>query len=302
MKQNKEITVSVIGGINIDIIGKSIGPILMDNSNPGITEINIGGVACNIARTLSLLGKNSSACTIKVKMYSAAGGDAFSKMVLTGIKKYGIDTSGILNLKSYKTGRYLSILNTDSEMVTAISDMRIMEAINAKVIEKWEPEIAESDFLAADTNLTAESLDGICRIADKNKIPVLVDPVSVQKAIKILEVKHSITYCTPNEAEYLALSDEKQKDLEKGIISGFPGVKNIIITRGKRDVVFFDSISGESRSFPVKPVNVENPNGAGDAFAAGLIYALITGTSVWKAVEAGIASAKEALKTMQSIP
>ena len=302
MKQNKEITVSIIGGINIDIIGKSHSTVLMDNSNPGTADINIGGVACNMAKMLSVICRRNNAQSIIVKLYSAVGSGIFFKAALTDIKKFRIDTSGILKLRNYRTGTYISILNENSDMVTAVSDMQIMDAIDSKVIAQWEPNLAESNFLAADTNLTAESLNSICRIAEQNKIPILVEPVSIQKAKKILKVQHSITYCTPNEAEYLALAGEKQKDLGKGIIRSFSTVKNIIITRGKKDVICFDSISKEKEYFQVHPVYVQNPNGAGDAFASGFIYGLITGLPRAKAVEAGIASAGEALKSLQSIP
>ena len=302
MKENKEIKISIIGGINIDITGKSKSPVLMDNSNPGNVEISVGGVACNIAKMLSVICKINKHDSVKVKLYSAVGKDMFSDAALSNINKFGIDTSSILRLKGYRTGTYISILDKNGEMVTAVSDMEIMDAIDRNIIERWETELIESDFLAADTNLTEESLNSICRIAESNKIPVLVDPVSVQKAKKILKISHSINYLTPNEAEYLTLAEDTRENLEKGVIRGFSGVKNIIITRGRKDVIYFDTTKGKKEYFPVHPVYIQNPNGAGDAFAAGFIYALINGLTGTKAINTGIAWARETLKSSLSIP
>ncbi|NOY08190.1 MAG: hypothetical protein GXP33_05030 [Spirochaetes bacterium] len=308
----KNITVSIIGGINIDITGKSKGPVLKDNSNPGTVTIAPGGVACNIARMLACLsekaekntntGGTGSRFNLTVKLYSAVGNDFFSAGVLKEINNRGIDTSGIIRTGKNKTGTYLSILDQNSEMITAVSDMEIMDAVSCEVIEKWKPGIRGSDFIVADTNLNIDSLNSICKISADYGIPVLVEPVSIQKSLKILRVKHSITYCTPNTEEYLALASESRENLEIGILKGIAHVKKIIITRGRKGVIYFNAEDKKQKHFPVEAVHAVNPNGAGDAFAAGFVYSLLGGAEEADAVKRGIISAADALKSPGAVP
>ncbi len=308
----KNITVSIIGGINVDITGKSKGPALKDNSNPGTVSITSGGVACNIARMLTYLSEKAeknmdtdgtgSRFNLTIRLYSAIGNDIFSAVVLKELNNRGIDTSGIIRTGKNKTGTYLSILDQNSDMITAVSDMEIMNAVSCELIEKRKPDLSRSDFIIADTNLDIDSLNSICKISGDYEIPILVEPVSIRKSLKILRIKHSITYCTPNAEEYLALASESLEDLDNGILKSIAHVKKIIITRGRKGVIYFNAEDRKQKHFPVRAVHVVNPNGAGDAFAAGFVYSLLGGAAEIDAVKRGIISAAYALKSPGAVP
>ena len=51
-----EDAIAVIGSVNMDIGGYSHGPLTAGDSNPGRVRLSVGGVGCNIARNLALLG------------------------------------------------------------------------------------------------------------------------------------------------------------------------------------------------------------------------------------------------------
>ena len=46
----------VVGGVNMDIGGRSFAPLVAKDSNPGKVRMSLGGVGRNIAHNLSLLG------------------------------------------------------------------------------------------------------------------------------------------------------------------------------------------------------------------------------------------------------
>ena len=102
--------------------------------------------------------------------------------------------------------------------------------------------------------------------------------------------------------EYLALASESRGNLEKGILKDIAHVKKLIITRGKKDVIYFNAEDKKQKYFPVSPVHTVNPNGAGDAFAAGFVYSLLVGAAEIDAVKRGIISAADALKSPGAVP
>ena len=48
--------IAVVGGVNIDIGGRSDAPLVAGDSNPGRIRSSLGGVGRNIAHNLALLG------------------------------------------------------------------------------------------------------------------------------------------------------------------------------------------------------------------------------------------------------
>ena len=57
----------VVGGVNVDIGGRSFAPLIGADSNPGTVSVSLGGVGRNIAHNLSLLGAD-------VRLLAAYGG------------------------------------------------------------------------------------------------------------------------------------------------------------------------------------------------------------------------------------
>lgn len=49
----------MIGGVNMDIGGKSFASMIPGDSNPGTVTMSVGGVGRNIAHNISLLGMDA---------------------------------------------------------------------------------------------------------------------------------------------------------------------------------------------------------------------------------------------------
>ena len=66
--------IAVVGGVNIDIGGRSDAPLVAGDSNPGRIRSSLGGVGRNIAHNLCLLGE-------QVSMVTVLGQDGFAQSV-----------------------------------------------------------------------------------------------------------------------------------------------------------------------------------------------------------------------------
>ena len=76
--------VTVIGGANIDIHGRSNGKLRHKDSNPGTVHTSAGGVARNVAENLARLGVNT-------RLISAIGTDPHGQMPMRLFRDAGIN-------------------------------------------------------------------------------------------------------------------------------------------------------------------------------------------------------------------
>ena len=117
----------VVGGVNMDIGGRSFGPIVEADSNPGTISVSLGGVGRNIAHNLALLGAD-------VRMLTALGGDLYGQRILSSCAELGIDVSQALRVSELPTSTYLYIASAEGEMALALSDMAICDRITPEYL------------------------------------------------------------------------------------------------------------------------------------------------------------------------
>ena len=83
----------VVGGVNVDIGGRSFAGLVAQDSNPGSVQVSLGGVGRNIAHNMSLLG-------VDVRMLTAIGEDLHGQEVAASCASLGIDLNHALYLNS----------------------------------------------------------------------------------------------------------------------------------------------------------------------------------------------------------
>ena len=86
----------VVGGVNVDIGGRSFANLVAADSNPGKVQSGLGGVGRNIAHNMSLLG-------LDVKMLSAIGNDVYGERVMKSFIELDIDASHTLRVSDCAT-------------------------------------------------------------------------------------------------------------------------------------------------------------------------------------------------------
>ena len=165
----------VVGGVNVDIGGRSFEPLVAADSNPGRVTMSFGGVGRNIAHNLSLLGTD-------VRLLTAYGDDAYGAQVAASCSELGIDLSHALRTSEAPTSTYVYLADNLGEMALAVSDMSVCERITPAYLASQLPLLQNAQVVVADTNAPKESLEFL---AQNCNVPLFVDPVSTAKAEKI---------------------------------------------------------------------------------------------------------------------
>ncbi|TFG92340.1 MAG: ribokinase, partial [Candidatus Atribacteria bacterium] len=172
----------VIGGANIDLRGRPVGEVLeRHTSNPGKINVGSGGVGRNIAHNLALLN-------VPVTLLSAVGDDGEGIRSLEETGKAGVMMEQMLISGEHPTGIYLAILDEKGEMEVAVSDMRILEEVTVDYLRSKAYLIKESKIVVMDTNIPEQSIEYVVDLCNKVKVPLLIEPVSVEKAKKLRKV------------------------------------------------------------------------------------------------------------------
>ncbi len=271
-----------IGGANLDILGIGEGEIVPGDSNPGRVTFRAGGVARNIASQLARLG-------CRVSLITALGRDHASETLRSVCASEGIDTRLCVEAPA---GIYLCLHAPGGEMLTALNDMRGMDALTPeRVLPRLEG--AEADLAVMDCNLPEETLDAAAR-ALKGKMPLFLDPVSAFKADRCRRVLPLLDAVKPNLAEARHLTGcLSPADCARALLD--MGAKRAFVSLGAEGVYY--AAAGEAGLCPAVPLRAGTPlTGAGDALCAGLAVGIVRGLDAAGCALEGVKAAAERLE------
>jgi len=307
--------VVVIGGANIDLRGRPAGEVLeRHTSNPGKINVGSGGVGRNIAHNLALLN-------VPVTLLSAVGDDGEGIRILEETGKAGVMMEQMIISGELPTGIYLAILDEKGEMEVAVSDMQILEEITVEYLRSKAYLIKESKIVVMDTNIPEQSIEYVVNLCNKVKVPILVEPVSVEKAKKLRKVldgsgKWNIDYITPSEDELESILEAEMGGYQDmGLVRAAEelkrrGVKKVIVTLGKRGIyVCYGGAGGSNEGGQDEPSKFMAPykskvvdvTGAGDALVAGLVYGIYKGYPLKVAAKFGLRAAALTISTKEAV-
>ncbi len=264
--------IAVVGGVNMDIGGKPFKAPVPADSNPGTVTMSFGGVGRNIAHNLRLLGQPVSLVTV-------FGGDAYGRMLRESLSDLGVDLSDAETIPDAASSTYLYITDETGEMLEAVADMKICEAMTPAFLEKRMERINRSGLCVLDTNLPGES---VRYLAEHLNVPLFVDPVSTTKMQKLRPILGRIHTLKPNRIEAGLLSGVKITDKaslkEAANRLLCTGIRRVFITLGGDGVYCADQ--DKSLLLPGIPAKVKSTTGGGDCFMAALAYAYRTDRSL----------------------
>ena len=267
---------------------------IASDSNPGKVDIGYGGVGRNIAHNLALLSN-------RVQLLTVFGGDLFGKLLKDYCKQQGVDVHLSDTLDNTRSGTYLCINNHGGEMIAAVADTEVIRVITPEWLEKRLGDINQSDFVVADTNISESA---IRYLMENVTVPLLIDGVSSTKAHRVINALgkskqpylHSLklnlkeAVAVTNEAEY-ALAAQRLLDM---------GVEHVYITLGSEGV--YCRSAAQEWLFPALPLTeVVNTTGAGDAFLAGVVYAMSKGLEFPQTAQYGLMAARATLMSNKAV-
>jgi pseudouridine-5'-phosphate glycosidase/pseudouridine kinase len=213
--------VVVVGGATIDLVTtpSEAEEFQLGTSMPGTVRQSHGGVGRNIAECLARMGDPPL-------LLAAVGADDFGRSLRAACAALGMPPEGLVEDGAGRgTAVYAASLDDRRELVTAVADMGVMNALDAGIMQRFADPIAAARIVVVDGNLEDEPLRALCAICDRGGIrdshgearmtctgPALwFEPTSVPKAARAvgagLLACESLAYLSPNVEELRAMVD-----------------------------------------------------------------------------------------------
>ena len=283
----------VVGGVNVDIGGRSSVPLVASDSNPGVVSTSLGGVGRNIAHNMALLG-------METHLLTAFGDDGHAQRIAASCGALGIDISRTLQIPGERTSTYLFIADETGDMALAVADMDIYRHITPSFLASRAQLLQNAQLVIVDTNIPAEA---VAWLAQHVKPPIFADPVSTAKAERLRPALGGLHTLKPNriEAELLsgvAITGEASLNRAADALLE-TGLRRVFISLGADGVLAADH-SGRVR-LPCIKGDMVNTTGCGDAFMAALAWAYLEGTALEGSARAGLAAASIAMESAETI-
>ncbi len=277
----------VFGGITVDRLATSLGPLVAGASNPGHAERRVGGVGLNVATILSLTGNT-------VRLVARVGDDDDGVRAIAEAAHAGILTEGITASSIAATGSYTAIFDHEGELVAGIADMAVFDDLHPVEGTRLTDPADKGEFFVVDANLPETTLDYLCRRASEGGHAVAALAVSPSKARKLIGCLDRIDWLFANRAEASSLlGHDPDKpgpptaDMAADLLA--LGAGAVIVTDGAGPLTL---AQGDDIIVVTPPtVDVARVNGAGDSLAAGTIHLLAAGQPLKVAVSGGLAAA-----------
>jgi pseudouridine kinase len=254
-------------------------PLEPGTSNPVSLRETAGGVGRNVAVGLARLGA-------RVALASRLGDDAAGDRLRADLRGAAVDTSHVAAIAGAATARYWAVLEPTGELAIGLADMAVLDAMTPDGLDAAAARPADAWFV--DANLPAACIDHLLRHAARPAL-VAVDTVSTVKAARLRDRLRMVDLLFTNAAECRVLggSDEPLRLVELG-------ARAVVVGRGAAGL---EIVGGGSTSrlgpLPVVPRDV---TGAGDALAAGTLFALLRGLDYLAAVRIGRLAAAAAVR------
>lgn len=277
MNASRKPVIVVLGGINMDLVGTT-----ERMPAPGETVFGQsfhtapGGKGANQAVSAARLGA-------EVRIVGRVGQDEFGPVLLDGMRREGIDITGVASDPNNSSGIAMILLDGRKEnYIIAIYGANL--ASDHDQVSAVESALDGADALLLQLETPLEVAVESARLAKRMGVHVVWDPAPA------LDMGHdAYTLCdvlTPNqsEAEYLTgipVTDlDSAKRASRQLVSD--GVSACVLTMAEAGS-YYATHDGEG-FVPPFDVEVSDTVAAGDAFSAGLGVALAEGLSLPSAV------------------
>lgn len=265
----------VVGGCNLDICGRAISELRLEDSNLGHIRQSPGGVGRNIAENLSRLGQD-------VSLISAIGQDKSGDWLLEQCRTSGINMDAVIRHPDFSTSTYLALNDPQGQLVSAVSDMAIIDTLDGSQLSNKKSLLLSARTLLIEANLSEPCIAWLAQLNCQGNL--YADAVSAQKSVRLKPILNRLAGLKVNRDEAKAITglpDASDEDLIQALLG--LGVKTILLSLGAQGVICA-SANGQT-SFGVFPIDAVSDTGAGDALFAGFIHAQLNAWPIEQALE-----------------
>ncbi|UUZ50413.1 winged helix-turn-helix transcriptional regulator [Massilia sp. B-10] len=250
-----------LGGANLDRKLRSNATLKMGTSNPARQDESFGGVARNIAENLARL-------STPVSLITVIGDDVSGRALLAHAEAAGIDVRGTLRLQGICTGTYTAVLDDHGEMMLALADMALYDALTPEFLDTRQPQRNVAALTVADMNLLKpETLELLLADAARDAIPLVIVAVSQPKMARLPKSLRGLRLLILNQGE-LETRVGRPLKTEAELLSACrevqaQGAQDVIVTRGGTGVAY--TTDGGLAHLEAPDAHIVDVTGAGDA-------------------------------------
>jgi sugar/nucleoside kinase (ribokinase family) len=244
--------------------------------------IGIGGNATNTAVGASRLGLNSGLCV-------EIGNDEFSQKIISTLKQEGVNTKSVKQNNDNQTSIAVALsFSGDRTLFT--------EHVQRKHEFHLEPDETKLIYLTSLGHVWEKEYEKVCEFVKEREVLLAFNPGSLQLENKnkyVLDVIEESDYLFVNKQEAeeilygkeLGLEAENSKNLIKKLLFGLRslGAKNVIITDSDNGS-YLQTEKNIIYHLGILKVEVIEKTGAGDAYTAGFLSAILKNLTVKEAM------------------
>jgi ribokinase len=266
----------VVGSINLDLVASVAQMPMVGETIAGQQFATYsGGKGANQAVCAARLGGN-------VSMVGRLGQDSFAVELKKHLQADGVETDCVENVEG-PSGTAIILVSADGS-----NSIIVIAGANASLrpadLSRYEELFQDASIILAQLEIALDTVEEIGRIAERLKVPFLLDPAPAVPLSQSL--LRTVTWLTPNESESRILLRSLGHSIAETEAQIPPaqaaqclldaGVRNVILKLGSQG--FY--IAGQD----IEPVHVPSfqveaidTTAAGDAFNGGFAFALTQG-------------------------
>ena len=245
--------------------------------------VETGGCAANTAVALARLG-------VTTAVVAKVGDDLFGAFVEQELAAAGVDVSAIGRAPGLGTSKtvIVPVRAQDRRYIHTFGANGALAASDIGAALTPLPDILSIGGFLVLPSLRQDELVEQLAAARRAGVRTVLDVVApagrVLSVADVADVLPEVDYFLPNDDEARALTGEIDPRLQAERLLEL-GAGTVVVTMGERGLL---AMSGaETIELPAAHVDVVEPSGAGDAFAAGLICGLLDGFGLRRALELG---------------
>jgi 2-dehydro-3-deoxygluconokinase len=259
-------------------------------------EVHVAGAEANVAYALARVG-------IPVRWTSVLPRNPLGQRVAATLASGGVDISTVQWVDGGRLGTYFVEFSPSPRPTQVVYDRAASAAANATVEDfDWEQVLDATAFhISGITFGLSDSASSVGRHAveeahrrglfvsyDVNYRRLLWSPGDAAAAVTEMAPMLDLLTCRAGDAELLFGMEGTMEELAAGLRERL-GVENVVVTNGATGAA--GASNGATVAQPAYEVQVIDRIGAGDAFAAGVLWALVTGNQLQEGLERGAAMA-----------
>jgi ribokinase len=276
--------VLVFGSLNMDLVTRTYRLPRAGETLLGSDFFTTpGGKGANQAVALARLG-------IPTEMVGRVGKDGFGQELLTSLQLAGVGTELIRVDPATHSGVAVITVSASGEN-QIIGVLGANGQMDVTDVDRMRPWLSQADALLLQLEVPVSVVKAAAKAAHEQGIRVILDPAPVPP-VAIAELYPLVDFLLPNEIEAGQLVGFPVHDRETAaaaaVVLQEQGAQTVIIKLGAQGV--FCATAEDGFFTPAFAVHAVDTVAAGDAFAGGLVAALVKGQDLHRAIAWGAAA------------